>query len=167
LLSLAGADIFPRVNKLLPALAALIGIAQPTWAQDLGGWETPREALPLTGPCAEPLDGATIGVVRGDLLPWAFEALSRSEVVPLTEARAHELTGGPRPAGVNPEAHPFLVRAVMGAQTGWFQVYVCRAGLFVGHGSMSREPPIPSRMPLVLWLMEQPARVYATWSFAQ
>jgi hypothetical protein len=155
------------MNKSLLAIAALAAFHGSSQAQDLGGWETAREALPLTGPCAEPLDPFAIMMVEPRLLPWALDALSQSEVIPLTEARAQELTGGPRPSAADPEGHPFLVRSVMGSQTGWFQVRVCGAGLFVGHGSMSQEPPTPSRVPLVLWLRQKPARVYATWSFAQ
>jgi hypothetical protein len=158
---------FFAVNKFLLAVAALSGISGPAWAQDLGGWNTPREALPLTGECEPVLDIFTIKMVVPDHVDWAITALSQSESIPLTEARAEELTGEPRPSGVNPEARPFLVRAVMGARTGWFQIYPCSAGLFVGHGSMSQEPPIPSRVPLVVWLLRQPIRVYATWVFAQ
>lgn len=155
------------MNKLVLALALVAAPAGPVCAEDLRGWDTRREALPPTGACAPPLDGATIRLVEPRFLAWAFQALSQAEAIPLTEARARELTAEPRPAGIDPDARPFLVRAVAGANTGWFQIYACDAGLFVGHGSMSREPPIPSRMPLVLWLMRQPGRVYATWVFAQ
>jgi hypothetical protein len=63
---------------------------------------------------------------------------------------------------------PYLVRAVAKHEgTGAFYAELCGRDLRVVHGSLGRSTPPSTKVPLVIFLNEQPDRVLATWSIAE
>lgn len=63
---------------------------------------------------------------------------------------------------------PYLVRAVAKHEgTGRFYAELCGGDLKIVHGSLGRTTPPSTRVPLVVYLRQQPSRVFATWSMAE
>jgi hypothetical protein len=63
---------------------------------------------------------------------------------------------------------PYLVRAVAKHEgTGSFYAGLCGSDLHVVHGSLGRNIPLSTRVPLVIYLSRQPHRVFASWSMAE
>lgn len=63
---------------------------------------------------------------------------------------------------------PYLVRAVAKHEgTGAFSADMCGRSLHIQHGSLGRTTPPSTRVPLVIFLSQQPTQVFATWSIAE
>ena len=63
---------------------------------------------------------------------------------------------------------PYLVRAVAKHEgTGRFYGEICGRDLSILHGSLGRSTPPSTRVPLVVFLSQQPDRVFASWSIAE
>jgi hypothetical protein len=71
-------------------------------------------------------------------------------------------------AGGHRSYKPYLVRAVAKHEgTGHFYAGLCGGDLQIVHGSLGRSTPPSTRVPLVIYLSQQPHRVFATWSIAE
>jgi hypothetical protein len=154
------------VSVLLCA-SALAQADQPnsvtrTEAAAAAQWETPVRAFPTQ--CTD-LPERSVSPVDIQHRSDAIVQLANAQAVEITDAEASELTGSAFSGATG--VRPFLVRAVAKNETPAFSVRLCGDVLYVMHGSLGRGPPPPShRVPLVVLLEHEPARVVVTWAIA-
>ena len=66
-------------------------------------------------------------------------------------------------AGSYEDYKPYLLRAIAKNEgTGAFYAFICSSGLYIEHGSLGHSIPPSTKVPLVVFLRQQPHRVFVT-----